>query len=483
MSKKNIDYSVYLVTDRDILAGRDLCEAVEESIKGGATVVQLREKKVSDEEFLEIAKKLKKVTDRYNIPLIINDNVKVAKLVDADGVHIGQSDEELTEARKELGDDKIIGVSATNLEEALKAEKDGADYLGIGAVFFTGSKKDINIPMGIEGLKEIVDRINIPSVAIGGVHLDNVKEVMETGTDGVAVISEILGKENIFEATKTLKEYVGGKMSKELFGNIIETIREKNPLVFHITNTVTINDCANITLAMGGSPLMSFCKEELEEILSFSSALVINIGTMEKNMRKMVVKAGKIANKLNVPVVLDPVGAGASKPRKELVENLIKEVKFAVIKGNLAEIKTIAGLENSKNRGVDSVEVEENAKEIGKNLAKKLKTVIAITGKEDIVTDGERVALINNGTAMMGKVTGTGCMTASLVGCACGSGVDYMLGAVTAVTSMGIAGEIAEGTLLQSEGNGSLRVKILDNIFNMTKERFLENEKITLENF
>lgn len=306
---------------------------------------------------------------------------------------------------------------------------------------------------------------------------------MGTGTDGVAVISEILGKENIFEATKTLKEYVGGKMSKELFGNIIETIREKNPLVFHITNTVTINDCANITLAMGGSPLMSFCKEELEEILSFSSALVINIGTMEKNMRKMVVKAGKIANKLNVPVVLDPVGAGASKPRKELVESLIKEVKFAVIKGNLAEIKTIAGLENSKNRGVDSVEVEENAKEIGKNLAKKLKTVIAITGKEDIVTDGERVALINNGTAMMGKVTGTGCMTASLVGCACGSGVDYMLGAVTAVTSMGIAGEIAEGTLLQSEGNGSLRVKILDNIFNMTKERFLENEKITLENF
>ena len=232
MSKKNIDYSVYLVTDRDILAGRDLCEAVEESIKGGATVVQLREKKVSDEEFLEIAKKLKKVTDRYNIPLIINDNVKVAKLVDADGVHIGQSDEELTEARKELGDDKIIGVSATNLEEALKAEKDGADYLGIGAVFFTGSKKDINIPMGIEGLKEIVDRINIPSVAIGGVHLDNVKEVMGTGTDGVAVISEILGKENIFEATKTLKEYVGGKMSKELFGNIIETIKRKKSSCF-----------------------------------------------------------------------------------------------------------------------------------------------------------------------------------------------------------------------------------------------------------
>lgn len=272
-------------------------------------------------------------------------------------------------------------------------------------------------------------------------------------------------------------------MSKELFGDIIEIIREKNPLVFHITNTVTINDCANITLAMGGSPLMSFCKEELGEILSFSFALVINIGTMEKNMQDMVVEAGKIANNLNVPVVLDPVGAGASTPRKNLVENLVKEVRFAVIKGNLAEIKTIAGMKNSENRGVDSVEVEENAKEIGKNLAKKLNTVIAITGKEDIITDGERVALINNGTAMMGKVTGTGCMTASLVGCACGSGVDHMLGAVTAVASMGIAGEIASKNLLPSEGNGSLRIKILDNIYNMTKERFLENEKITLENF
>lgn len=272
-------------------------------------------------------------------------------------------------------------------------------------------------------------------------------------------------------------------MSKELIGNAIEKIREKNPLVFHITNTVTINDCANITLAMGGSPLMSFCKEELEEILSFSSALVINIGTMEKNMRDMVVEAGKIANRLNVPVVLDPVGAGASTMRKNLVENLIKEVHFAVIKGNLAEIKTIAGMKLSSNRGVDSAEEENDAKEIGKELAKKLNTVIAITGKEDIVTDGKRVATIQNGTAIMSKVTGTGCMTASLIGCACGSLDDYMIAGTVGVTSMGIAGEIAESNLLLSEGNGSLRIKIIDNIYNMTKEKFLEKEKVNLENF
>ena len=208
MNKKNIDYSVYLVTDRGILGNRDLYKSVEESILGGVTLVQLREKNLNDDEFLKIAKNLKKITDKYNIPLIINDNVKVAKLVNADGVHIGQSDEELTEARKELGDDKIIGVSVSNIEEALKAQKDGADYLGIGAIFFTGSKKDINVPIGIENLKKIVDSISIPNVAIGGIHLDNISDVIKTGVDGVAVISEILGKEDIFEAAKNLKNYV-----------------------------------------------------------------------------------------------------------------------------------------------------------------------------------------------------------------------------------------------------------------------------------
>lgn len=485
---KNIDYSVYLVTDRDILKGRDLYKAVEESILGGATVVQLREKYISDEEFLEIAKRLKKITDKYTIPLIINDNVKVAKSVDAAGVHIGQKDEELKKAREILGPDKIIGVSVGNIEEALKAQRDGADYLGIGTIFYTGSKKDINEPLGLEKLKNIVESINIPNVAIGGIHMDNIISVMKTGINGVAVISEILGKENIKEATKNLKKYVDSnlgerKMKKEQIGNIIKEIREKQPLVYHITNTVTINDCANITLSMGGSPLMSFCEEELEEILSFTSALVINIGTMDKQMCNIVVKVGEIANKLGVPVVLDPVGVGASKARKELVDNLLKNVKFAVIKGNLAEIKSIAGLKNMSNRGVDSIEILENADEMAKELALKLDTVIAITGKDDIISDGKRIAIIKNGTPILGKVTGTGCMTASLIGCACGTNKDYMLGATLGVSLMGIAGELSEKSLDKTEGNGTLKVKILDNIYNMTKEKFIENEKIILENF
>ncbi len=138
-----IDYSLYLVTDRDILGRRDLCKAVEDSIKRGATNVQLTEKFVSDEKLLVIAKEVQKVTKKYNIPLIINDNVKIAKEIDAEGVHIGQSDESLEEARKILGKNKIIGVSVGSVEEALKAERGGADYLGIGTVFYTGSKKDI----------------------------------------------------------------------------------------------------------------------------------------------------------------------------------------------------------------------------------------------------------------------------------------------------------------------------------------------------
>lgn len=203
-----IDYSLYLVTDRDILGKRNLYKAVEESIKGGATVVQLREKFIDDDKFLEIARELQKVTKKYNIPLIINDNVNIAKIIDAEGVHIGQSDETLEEARKILGKDKIIGVSVGSLEEAEKAEKGGADYLGIGAVFFTGSKKDINKPLGLENLKKIAESVKIPTVAIGGIHLDNVKEVMASGVDGVAVISEILGKEDIENASRTLLSFI-----------------------------------------------------------------------------------------------------------------------------------------------------------------------------------------------------------------------------------------------------------------------------------
>lgn len=267
-------------------------------------------------------------------------------------------------------------------------------------------------------------------------------------------------------------------IEREQLGNVITKIREKQPIVFQITNTVTINDCANITLAVGASPLMSFCEEELEDILSFASSLVINIGTMDKQMRKIAVKAGQTANRMGKPVVLDPVGVGATKARKELVEDLLKNVHFAVVKGNMAEIKSIYGMENITNRGVDSVEDLENGDEIAKTLAKRYDTVIAVTGKQDIVSDGCRVARISNGTALLGKVTGTGCMTGALIGSACGAERDYFTAAAVAV--MGIAGEKAEQHFSLGSGNGTMRAEILDAVYNMTADRFLECENIEL---
>ncbi len=269
-------------------------------------------------------------------------------------------------------------------------------------------------------------------------------------------------------------------IEREQLGNVISNIREKQPIVFQITNTVTINDCANVTLAIGASPLMSFCEEELEDILSFASSLVINIGTMDKQMREMAVKAGQTANRLGKPVVLDPVGVGATKARKALVEELLKNVQFAVIKGNMAEIKSIYGIENTSNRGVDSVEDLENGDEIAKALAKRYDTVIAVTGKQDIISDGHRVARINNGTPILGKVTGTGCMTGALIGAACGANRDYFSAAATAVAMMGIAGEKAEEHFSVGDGNGTIRMEILNSIFNMNAERFLESENIEL---
>lgn len=203
-----IDYSLYLVTNREVLGERDFFLSVEEAIKGGVSVVQLREKKLNSHEFLQVAKKLKTLTDKYQIPLIINDNVHIAKSIDCAGVHVGQDDESLVNARGILGSGKIIGVSVGNEKETKEAIKNGADYLGIGTVFFTPTKEDIKEPIGLEGLRKIAKLSPIPTVAIGGIDLKNCKEVMGCGVDGVAIISAILSKKNIQEVSKKFKKEI-----------------------------------------------------------------------------------------------------------------------------------------------------------------------------------------------------------------------------------------------------------------------------------
>lgn len=201
--KNNIDYTLYLVTDRDVLKGRDLCEAIEASIKGGVTLVQLREKDISSLDFYNLAVAVKKITDKYNVPLIINDRIDIALAVDVAGVHVGQSDIPANVARKIIGEDKILGISAATLEEAKLAEAEGADYLGIGAVFPTDTKKDAR-SVSIELLDEIKKSLTVPVVGIGGISESNVELLKESKIDGIAVVSAILGKDDIEQAAKNM---------------------------------------------------------------------------------------------------------------------------------------------------------------------------------------------------------------------------------------------------------------------------------------
>lgn len=199
------DLLLYAVTDRSWLNGQTLFEQVEEALKGGATLIQLREKELEDELFFKEALEIKELCRRYNVPFVINDNVEIARRINADGVHVGQSDMQANDVRAILGKDKILGVSAQTVEQALLAESQGADYLGVGAVFATGSKADAD-DVSHETLKEICNAVKIPVVAIGGIGKHNVTELKGSGICGIAVISAIFAADNIRLATAELKE-------------------------------------------------------------------------------------------------------------------------------------------------------------------------------------------------------------------------------------------------------------------------------------
>ncbi len=203
MKKEEMDYTLYLCTDRGLMHADTVEDAVYQAILGGVTMVQLREKDCSAREFYETALRVKKITDQAGVPLIINDRVDIALAVDADGVHVGQGDIPAAEARKMLGKGKVIGVSARTVEQAKKAQADGADYLGVGAMFATGTKQDAKVTSK-EELKRIRAAVDIPIVAIGGIKADNVEALRETGIDGIAVVSAVIAADDIKAAAKEL---------------------------------------------------------------------------------------------------------------------------------------------------------------------------------------------------------------------------------------------------------------------------------------
>ena len=198
------DLLLYAVTDRSWLGDETLYQQVEKTLKGGATFIQLREKHLDDAAFLEEAVELKELCRRYHVPFVINDNVEIALKMDADGVHVGQSDMEAGNVREKLGPDKIIGVSAQTVEQAVLAEQRGADYLGVGAVFPTGSKDDAD-DVSHETLKAICEAVSIPVIAIGGISRNNIMELSGSGICGIAVISAIFAQPDIEAATKELR--------------------------------------------------------------------------------------------------------------------------------------------------------------------------------------------------------------------------------------------------------------------------------------
>lgn len=204
MDKSKIDYSLYLCTDRSLMTAPTIEQAVNDAIKGGCTVVQLREKHATSREFYQLALSLKRITGYYGIPLIINDRLDIAAAVNAEGVHLGQKDLPADIARAVLGEEKIIGVSANNLQAAINAELDGADYIGVGAVFQTSTKTDTK-PVTIDKLKEIRSAVKIPMVAIGGIKRSNISQLNGTGINGVAVVSAVIGSKNITAAARELK--------------------------------------------------------------------------------------------------------------------------------------------------------------------------------------------------------------------------------------------------------------------------------------
>lgn len=265
--------------------------------------------------------------------------------------------------------------------------------------------------------------------------------------------------------------------------DILTKVRKQKPLVHHITNYVTVNDCANAVLALGAAPVMADEIEEVGDIVSISSALVINIGTLNQRTSQSMLAAGKRANELGIPAVLDPVGAGASRLRTETAERLIKEIKFAVIRGNISEIKMLGGTA-AQTKGVDAAAEDaagdiQSHKAMAERIARELGCVIAITGATDIISDGTKTYLIQNGHPMMAQITGTGCMCTSLIASCCGVTRDYLAATVTAVTAMGLAGEKGYARMKpEAIGNATYRNCIIDAIYGLNEESLYEGGRL-----
>ena len=274
---------------------------------------------------------------------------------------------------------------------------------------------------------------------------------------------------------------------EQVLKTMLENVRAKSPLVHNITNYVTVNDVANVLLAAGGSPIMSDDADDVEDITSICGGLNINIGTLNKNTIPSMFLAGKKANELGHIVLLDPVGAGASRLRTDTANRLMQEVRFDAVRGNISEIKTLCTGSGST-KGVDADAVDavteenlDNGVQLVKTFAAQTGCIIAVTGAIDLVSDGERCWCIRNGRAEMSRITGTGCQLSALMTAFLVANPDRKLdAAAAAVCMMGLAGEIGWANMQPGDGNSTYRNRIIDAIFNMTGDALEEGAKYEL---
>lgn len=441
--KKGVDYSLYLVTNDELVPeGCSFLGQVEKALENGCGIVQLREKDLDTRGFVERAMQVHELTRKYGVPLVINDRVDVALAIDAEGVHVGQDDMHFSKVRAMIGDDKIIGVSCSCELEVLEVVQSSAkvDYIGIGPVYDTATKKLDKIPFGTSGIRALLKLLrdnngsHIKSVIIGGLNKTNIQRVLYTSsipgknTDGVAVVSCIMAEKDAAQATRDtlacVKELGPWVKTSSVNAGIV-------PMVHHITNDVVKNFSANITIAVGGSPIMSELDSEFEEFARIpNSALLLNTGTPTEDQIKMYVKAIDLYNALGSPIVYDPVGCAASSARMACLEKLLNQSYFSVIKGNSGEITAAAGL-HSHMKGVDSDEtfLSETLISAASKLALEQRCVVVVTGAVDYIVNGmvnqtsvsisdnsdPALVTVKGGHPLMGKVTGTGCSLGSVI--------------------------------------------------------------------
>jgi len=407
-----------------------------------------------------------------------------------------------------LGNDKIIGLSVSNVEQANMAAETGCDYIGVGPIYATGTKLDHNPPLGTQGTRALLEYIctlpgpsgtwgrDVPTVAIGGINLNNIYYVMHQSVSpasparkhlaGVAVVSAIMAADDACDRSEHLRklvdevppfaerqngQFIAGVDFNENLVAILANVVRSCPVVHHITNNVVKNFSANVTLAIGASPIMSEEISEVGDLASYGGSLVLNLGTAGKDAQLLFLASMKAANARGNPVVFDPVGAGATPTRLQLSHQIVSSGFCDVIKGNESEIRAVYGDTSVKQRGVDSIHNKTadplDRVRVAKALALRERNIVVMTGVIDIVTDGVSIFRLSDGTHYQAQVTGTGCSLGSVIAACMAVNKERKLTAVVAAVCAYNAAARVAADRKDTRGPGSWQVNFMDTLFEL----------------